>query len=163
MLNSLSMSCIPCFSKVCFTALCFYERSTLVPVFANWKKSKEDIHFHGKKRWKVELALSVCFAASSYRGSTHPELEDWHHQAPSLETILSILASSRHSFQLCLWASVLYLDLFCTSVSKMCSKVIVFSLYAVLAYESFHRNALLSNSRGTLYWVSDTILGTFNF
>lgn len=36
------------FSKVHITPLHFYKRSTLVPVFVNWKKPKEDFHFYKK-------------------------------------------------------------------------------------------------------------------
>ena len=41
---------IPFSSKVCFTPLHFYKRPTLVPVFFNWKKSKEDFCFFWKKK-----------------------------------------------------------------------------------------------------------------
>ena len=37
---------IPHFSKARFTPLHFYKRPTLVPVFANRKKSKEDFQFY---------------------------------------------------------------------------------------------------------------------
>ena len=46
---------------------------------------------------------------------------------------------------------MLYLDLFCAFVSKMCPKVISSLLYSILAYESSPRNALLSDSGGNLY------------
>ena len=42
---------------------------------------------------------------------------------------------------------MLYPDLFCASVSKMCPKVITSPLYIISAYEMFHKNALLSDSR----------------
>ena len=38
---------------------------------------------------------------------------------------------------------MLYLSLFCASIGMMCLKVIASSLYAILAYESFHRTILL--------------------
>ena len=47
------------------------------------------------------------------------------------------LASSHRSFKLCLWASVLYLGLFCVSVNKTFPKVIGSSLYTILDYERF--------------------------
>ena len=57
-------------------------------------------------------------------------------------TKLSISPSSHHSFEMDLWVSVLDLNLFCASVSKMCLKVIPSSLFAILTYERFHRNVL---------------------
>ena len=103
---------IPCFSRVRLTPLGFCGRPTLVPVFANQKKSKEDCCFYGKK------ALGVSFAgAVSYRGRTHLEQPL---QAPSLGTTHSLSASRCHSSELCLGAFVLYLNVICASVSKMC-------------------------------------------
>lgn len=64
-------------------------RKTLVPVFANRKEFEEDFCFYEKKR-KVKIAISICFAASCFTNSTHPEQEEWHHQAPSLGIALSI-------------------------------------------------------------------------
>lgn len=80
--------------------ICFYERPTLIPVFANRKKSEEGFHFY-EKRWKAKIAFSVCFAATCYRDSAHLKWGEWHHQAPSPGTILSISVSSHHSFELC--------------------------------------------------------------
>lgn len=45
-----------------FTPFLFYEKLTLLPVFANLKKFDEDFPFHEKSR-KSRLALSLCFAA----------------------------------------------------------------------------------------------------
>lgn len=56
---------------------------------------------------------------------------------------------------------MLYLDLLCASVSKMCPKVIASSLYAISAYESFHRTALLSDSRGNLYLEHYQVLNKY--
>ena len=46
---------------------------------------------------------------------------------------------------------MLHLSLFCASVSTMCPKVIACLLYAISAYESFHRNAALFREPGNLY------------
>ena len=136
--------------KVCFILLHFYKRPTLIPVFANWKKSEEDFHFYEKSQ-KVKIVFSICLAAISYRSSTHPKQWEWYCQASSPGMTLSISASSCHSFELYLWASVIYFSLFCASVSKMCPKVITSSLYAISAYEWFHRISLLLESVGNLY------------
>lgn len=111
----------PPFSKVSFTPLCFYERPTSVPVFIHWKKSQEDFQFY-EKRGKANITFSICFAASCCRGSV--PTKQWCHQAfsraPSLGPTLSISALSHQGFELCLWASVLYPDLFHESISEMC-------------------------------------------
>lgn len=66
---------IPQFLKVHFIkSPHFHERSTLVHVFANQRKYKEDFSFY-KKRRKVKIVFSDDFAASSYRGSEHPSRE----------------------------------------------------------------------------------------
>lgn len=45
-------------------------------------------------------------------------------------------------------------------VSKMCPKVTASLLYAISAYKTFHRNALLSDNRENLYTiVGNSVLG----
>jgi len=50
--------------KVCFMPHCFYERPTLVPVFANRKKSKENLHLY-----ETVIVSSLC--AISAHGRFH--------------------------------------------------------------------------------------------
>lgn len=49
------------FPKVHFTPIYLYERPTLILIFANQKKFKEDFCFH-KERGRVKIAFSICFA-----------------------------------------------------------------------------------------------------
>lgn len=60
------------FWKFCYTSSCS-QKSTLLPVFTNWKKFEEDFSFYGK-RWKVKIVFRVCSAPNWYGGSVHPEL-----------------------------------------------------------------------------------------
>ena len=53
---------------------------------------------------------------------------------------------------------MLYLHLFCGSVSKMCPKVIVSSLYTTSDKQRFHRNTLCLDSGGNLYIASIWLL-----
>ena len=91
----------------------------------------------------MKIAFSVCFAVSHCRDSGHCKQWEWHFQAPSLDTTLGVSASSCRSYEVCQWAPVLYLNLFCASIGMMCPKVIASALYAILAYESFHGSILL--------------------
>ena len=94
-----------------------YDTSPLLKIyicthFHYQKKFQEYLHFHEKKkkRWKVKTAFSICFAKSLYRGSAYPgqqeKLLPWE--------VLS--TSSHHSFELHLWASVLYPNSFCAYI-----------------------------------------------
>lgn len=107
----------PCFSKALIRPLGCYKRPTLVPVLLMekiwgllllWKKMKN------------ENSVQCWFCRSG--SSAYTEQWEWHHQAPSLGALLQ----HRNTKPLELWtvwASVLYLHLFCASVSKMCPKV----------------------------------------
>ena len=48
---------------------------------------------------------------------------------------------------------MLYLDLLCAFISKICLKVIVSLLNDILAYKRFHRNALLLDRGGILLYI----------
>ena len=82
---------------------------------------------------------------------TLPKQQEGPRRVPSPGTTLSVSAPRRHRFEQGLQASVLYLDLFCASVSKMCPKVIASLLRAISAYETVHRKPLLPDSEGNLY------------
>ena len=148
--HTLPSTNILCFSKVCFTPLHFYERPTLVPVFTNGKQSEEYFCFpqppplKGEK-WKQSSHL-FC------RSILYSEQQEWPCQAPSPGTTPRISASSHHSSELCLRASVLYLDLFYASLSDMCLKVTVSFLYDISAYKTFHRKSLVWGSGENLYF-----------
>lgn len=141
-----------CVLKICFRhlALSIALNESLNESFTNWKKAKEDFSFY-KKMQKAKTTFSLCFVASHHRASVH-------HRPPGSKrgpakllpgTMLSVSASGNRSFELCFWASVLYLDLLCASISKMYPKSI--SLLSVIpAYKRFHRNTLLFNSEGKL-------------
>ena len=81
----------------------FYKRPILILVFTHLKKSKGNFCFYGK-RWREEIALSICSAASwaIMEAAFTPSSESSVHcQAPSLWTTLIISAPSCHRFVLC--------------------------------------------------------------
>lgn len=80
---------VPRFKKVRVMTLGFYDRPTLVPVFANRKQSEGGFHFY-EKRQKLKVVFSICFAASCYRGWAHPRQREWPHESPSLGMTLGI-------------------------------------------------------------------------
>ena len=105
----------------------FCERATLVSVFDWWKKPEED-------SWRgVNFAFSICFAAST-RKVAHTQSREWPPQAPFPETILSLSGSGHQSSD---QASVLDIDLYGASLSKMCPRVIASSPHTVSVYKAF--------------------------
>lgn len=78
----------PHFLKVCHSPIHCYEGPTTVPVFDNWKKSKEDSHYYERRERRT--AYSVCFSRSCYGGGTHPTKWEWRRQAASPGTTLSV-------------------------------------------------------------------------
>ena len=97
-------------------AISFYERPTLIPVFSKQKKSEENFRFY-KKMLKMKIVSSICLAARVTEAAHAPGEQQQRHPSFFPGSTLSISAFSRYSFDLCLWAAVLYLGLFCASVS----------------------------------------------
>lgn len=117
--------------KVHFILLHLYERLTLVPVLTNQKKSKEDSHIY-RKRQKAEIAFCLCSVfVLQWTIQRQHILGERRVALPNSfpRNHIQVSASSHHSFELCLWASVLYFALFSGSVSKTCPKVIASSPY----------------------------------
>ena len=52
-------------SLLCATLLLLHEKPTLLPVFTNWKKSKEE--FCSYKKIKAKIKISICFASRCYK------------------------------------------------------------------------------------------------
>lgn len=95
-------------------------------LFSLTQRNPKRIFYFTKKGWKAKIALSVCFVVSPY-------YRQWALNSDSGPTKLLTWelhsASSHHSFELGLGATVLYFDLFYASVSKTCPKVILFMLF----------------------------------
>lgn len=89
--------------------------------FTNQKKSEEDFHFtKKKKKAKSRNSIQHLFGTEPLQSYVH-----WSSGNGTAEPLPQELysASTCHGFELCLGASVLYLNLFCASVTKVCPEV----------------------------------------
>lgn len=143
----------PLLFKVHYTPLYIYKRPTLAPAFATGKKSKENFHFQAN-RWKVKIVSALVLQRQC---APHPPPPKQEQHPPSSFSRLSISASSHESFELCLWASVLYLLLLLASVSKTYPKVTTSSLYttSVAVNKRFKGGAQLSDGGEICYLFAD--------
>lgn len=106
--------------------LLFYERpfmktSTSVLVSVTGRNLKRMFTF--MKKGKKQNSFQCLFCSELVCSSTHSEQQEQVYQSASLGTTFSSSALSLHSLEICLWACVLYLNLFCASVGKMCPKL----------------------------------------
>ena len=125
------------------TLLLLHEKPTLLPVFINSKKSKEEFCSY-KKRGGAKIKISICFASRCYKVV---------HMPSSKSGISMLLPQELHSTQQLSIQPVLYLDLSCTSIRKMCPQVNASSLYTMSARKGFI-GTLYFWSRGNLHFNS---------
>ena len=103
-------------------------QGTTMPIFTNWKKSEEDFHFYQKKKSQKQNRVWCLFCRVWRLWRQHAPLQgEW---GPKFlpRTTHSISASSCCNLEQCLWASVLYLNSFCVSISTeyfVCPKIII--------------------------------------
>jgi len=88
---------IPYFRKALVKPLHFYKRPTLIPVFANWKIQKGFSLLLKKKIEKQKYhSVFVLQRAICYQRQHTRKQQAWPRQPPSLQTTLSLSASSSH-------------------------------------------------------------------
>ena len=150
----------------------FCEGPTLVPGFTDGRKSEEEFCFCEEGHTQKERVQ--CFAVSGCGDSRH---QAGRVAPPSAFPGNCTRYQQRAlGFEQYLGAFVLYLNLFCASVNKMCPKisekpkggyfggvrehsknfryklmVIASSLYAISAYDRYHRHTVLLDNGGNLY------------
>lgn len=132
--------------------LCFYKKKksnnnkktkanknlhNLAYLFSLTKKNSKKI-FAFTRKGKKRIVFSACPAARCRRRAVHTwkRVTRW---APP-RNHLSMSAPSTQLWTV--WASVLYLNLFCASVSKTYPKVNAYPLYAISVYKRIQRKAL---------------------
>lgn len=109
----------------------------------SWKKAKSENHVLSS------IFFFFCSGLSYFRGHTHPEYGECHGQTPYAGAILSISASSCHSFELYLWASVFISIYFLPPLAKMHPNF--FFALTILVCRKFHWDSLFSDSGGNPY------------
>lgn len=111
---------IPRFLKVCFLPLCL-SKIFISTCFPEWKEIWREFLL----LWKEVKIVFGLFCNELLERHWVPLAVREHHRVPSAGFILNISTSSHSSFDLCLWASMIFLNLLCASVSEMYSKVLL--------------------------------------
>ena len=121
---------IPHFLKVCFLPLCL-SKIFISTCFPEWKEIWREFLL----LWKKVKIVFGLFCNELLERQWVPLAVREHHRVPSAGFILNISTSSHSSFDLCLWASMIFLNLLCASVSEMSL------LCSILAHEGLYGNA----------------------
>ena len=129
----------------------FYERPTLAPALAQWKKSEEDFHFYKKEKKQKAEEWHSALVCSRVALTEAVYCELWGAPPSSFPgTVLSTSAS----FAPPLWAPVLYLDLFCAWLSKMCLKQLLLHFVPFQLMETFTRMLYFWIMRETCVYIA---------
>lgn len=121
--------------------LCFYQRPAIAPVFTNRKQIQKGASLSRKEVKSRNGIQRVC---TQLLGGSGHEHQDRHRHAPFLER--GSASQLQAATALPVWASVLYLNLFCASISKMCPRLIAALLFTCFGLKRFHGNTLLLDS-----------------
>lgn len=87
-INLLTMTTIISTSEVILISMGFWRYLFSPGLKYRYLPLFRSLHYTVLLLWKIaksETAVSICFTASWYRGSVHPEQLEWNHQVPSLE------------------------------------------------------------------------------